>query len=104
MNADTKVFNTADKLLGIILLIGATVCFVLSSVDNFQKSLDEDETRIYRKRALIVLVVEVCLWICLIFIAHIFVQVIPLSIFTEVIMLIMGKMKTRRVSKKIVVN
>lgn len=85
---------------GIILLIGTVVCFVFSPVDNFQKPLDEDETRVYRKCALIVLVVEVCLWICLIIIEHVFVQVIPLSIFTEAIMLIMGKMKTRRVSKK----
>ena len=85
---------------GIILLIGTVVCFVFSPVENFQKSLDEDETRVYRKRALIVLTVEICLWTCLTFIVQAFVQVIPLSIFTEAIMLIMGKMKNSRVSKE----
>lgn len=85
---------------GIILLIGTVVCFVFSPVENFQKSLDEDETRVYRKRALIVLAVEICLWTCLTFIVQAFVQVIPLSIFTEAIMLIMGKIKNRRISKE----
>lgn len=85
---------------GIILLIGTVVCFVFSPVENFQKSLDEDETRVYRKRALIVLAVEICLWTCLTFIVQAFVQVIPLSIFTEAIMLIMGKIKNSRISKE----
>ncbi len=85
---------------GIILLIGAVVCFVLSPVDNFQKPLDENETRVYRKHALIILTVEIFLWTCLTFIVRAFVQVIPLSIFTEAIMLIMGKMKNSRISKE----
>lgn len=81
-------------------MIGTMVCFVLSHVDNFQKPLDEDETRVYRKRPLIVLAAEVCLWICLTFTVRILVQVILLSVFTEAIMLITGKMKNNRVSKK----
>ncbi len=85
---------------GIIFLIGTAVCLVFSPVENLQKPLDEDETRVYRKCALIILAVEICLWSCLTFIVQIFVQVIPLSIFTEAIMLVMGKMKTRGVSKK----
>ena len=85
---------------GIILLIGTVVCFVFSPVENLQKPLDEDETRVYRKHALIVLAVEICLWTCLTFIVRVFVQVIPLSVFTEAIMLIMGKMKNSRVSKE----
>lgn len=85
---------------GIILLIGTVVCFVFSPVENLQKPLDEDETRVYRKRALIVLAVEICLWTCLTFIVQTFVQVIPLSIFTEAMMLIMGKMKNSRILKE----
>lgn len=85
---------------GIILLIGTVICFMLLPVENFQKPLDEDETRVYRKRALIVLAVEVCLWIFLIFTVQVFVQVIPLSVFTEAVMLIIGKMKNCRISKE----
>lgn len=85
---------------GIILLIGTVICFVLLPVENLQKPLDEDETRVYRKRALIVLAVEVCLWIFLIFTVQVFVQVIPLSVFTEAVMLIIGKMKNCRISKE----
>lgn len=85
---------------GIILLIGAAVCFVLSPVENLQKPFDEDEAHVYRKRSLIVLASEVCLWICLAFFVRLFVQIIPLSVFTEAVMLIMGKIKNKRVIKK----
>lgn len=78
---------------GIILLIGTVICFLLSPVENHQKPLDEYEIRVYRKRALIVLAVEVCLWLCLTFTVRIFVQVTPLSVFTEGMMLVFGKFK-----------
>lgn len=84
---------------GIILLVGTVICFVLSPVENLQKPLDQEEICVYRKRALIVLTTEICLWICLCLILRIFVQIIPLGVFTEAVMLIMGKIKNRRVIK-----
>lgn len=85
---------------GIILLIGTAVCFILSPVENLQKPLDESETKVYRKRSLIVLTVEASLWICSAYFMRIFVQIIPLSVFTEAVMLITGKIKNKRITKK----
>lgn len=90
-----KFLILSTSCWGIILLIGSVVCFTLSPVENLQKPLDEDETRMYRKRALIILAVEIFLWIFLIFIMQCFIQVIPISVFTEAVMLIVGKMKNK---------
>lgn len=85
---------------GIILMIGTAVCFILSPVENLQNPLDESEIRVYRKRSLIVLTAEACLWICSVYFMRMFVQIIPLSVFTEAVMLITGKMKNKRITKK----
>lgn len=96
-----KFSELSTSCWGIILLIGSVVCFMLSPVENLQKPLDQEEICVYRKRALIVLTTEICLWICLCLILRIFVQIIPLGVFTEAVMLIMGKIKNRRVIKTI---
>lgn len=78
---------------GVLLLIGVTVCIILSPIEDVNKPLDADEIRIYRKRSCIVLAIEVCVWILLSFVYQRIEKIIPLIIFTEAIMLILGKIK-----------
>ena len=76
-----------------LLFIGVTVCIILSPVEDENKPLDDDEVRIYRKRSYIVLANEVCVWILLSFVQQRVGRIIPLIIFTESAMLIIGKIK-----------
>ena len=77
----------------ILLFIGVTVCIILSPVEDENKPLDDDEIRIYRKKSYIVLSIEVCVWILLSFVQQRVEKIIPLIIFTEAIMLVLGKIK-----------
>lgn len=79
------------RLLIAMLIIGVCVCLLLAPVESKNKSLDEQERRIYKKMALIILSAEVCIWFILTFVLHIFEEIIPLAIFTEAVMLVLGK-------------
>lgn len=81
------------SLYKMLLFIGVTVCIILSPVEDENKPLDDDEVRIYRKRSYIVLANEVCVWILLSFVQQRVGRIIPLIIFTESAMLIIGKIK-----------
>ena len=81
------------SLYKMLLFIGVTVCIILSPVEDENKPLDDDEVRIYRKRSYIVLANEVCVWILLSFVQQRVGRIIPLIIFTESPMLIIGKIK-----------
>lgn len=76
-----------------LLFIGVTVCIILSPVEDENKPLDDDEIRIYRKRSYIVLTIEVCVWILLSFVQQSVGKIVPLIIFTEALMLVLGKLK-----------
>ncbi len=84
-------FPFSLSLYGILLLIGLIACIILAPVESKNKPLDEQERRIYKKMALIILSAEVCIWFILTFVLHIFEEIIPLAIFTEAVMLVLGK-------------
>ncbi|MGN1153728.1 MAG: accessory gene regulator ArgB-like protein [Candidatus Gastranaerophilaceae bacterium] len=77
----------------ILLIIGAAVCFILSPVEDKNKPLDDDEYTIYRKRSLAILFIEICIWVSCTFIFHKFREIIPLTVFSEAVMLSFGKIK-----------
>lgn len=81
------------SLYKMLLFIGVTVCIILSPVEDENKPLDDDEIRIYRKRSYIVLTIEVCVWILLSFVQQSVGKIVPLIIFTEALMLVLGKLK-----------
>lgn len=81
------------SLYVMLLLIGMTVCIILVPVEDENKPLDADEIRIYRKRSYIVLAIEACMCILLSFVHQRIEKIIPLIIFTEAIMLVLGKIK-----------
>lgn len=83
----------------IILILGLAVCIVLAPVEDKNKPLDEDEVRIYRKRSFVVLLIEICVWLVFVLLIHKFEQVIPIVIFTEAILLILGKIKNIKYEK-----
>lgn len=83
----------------IMLIVGLSVCFILAPVEDKNKPLDADEIRIYRKRSLAILLIEICVWLVFVLFIDRFEQVIPIVIFTEAIMLIAGKIKNNKYEK-----
>jgi len=83
----------------IMLIVGLAVCFILAPVEDKNKPLDADEIRIYRKRSLAILLIEICVWLVFVLFIHRLEQVIPIVIFTEAIMLIAGKIKNNKYEK-----
>lgn len=83
----------------IMLMAGLIVCIMLAPVEDKNKPLDEDEIHIYRKRSFAVLLIEICVWLIFVLFIHKFKQVIPIVIFTEALMLVLGKIKNIRCKK-----
>lgn len=83
----------------IMLIAGLIVCIMLAPVEDKNKPLDEDEIHIYRKRSFAVLLIEICVWLIFVLFIHKFKQVIPIVIFTEALMLVLGKIKNIRCKK-----
>ena len=77
----------------IMLIAGLIVFIMLAPVEDKNKPLDEDEFRIYRKRSFVVLFIEICVWLIFVLLVHRFEQIIPIVVFTEAIMLVLGKIK-----------
>ena len=83
----------------IMLIAGLIVFIMLAPVEDKNKPLDEDEIHIYRKRSFAVLLIEICVWLIFVLFIHKFKQVIPIVIFTEALMLLLGKIKNIRYKK-----
>lgn len=83
----------------IMLIAGLIVFIMLAPVEDKNKPLDEDEIHIYRKRSFAVLLIEICVWLIFVLFIHKFKQVIPIVIFTEALMLVLGKIKNIRCKK-----
>lgn len=83
-------------LYGAVLMLSSAVCFFLSPVEDANKPLDKDEYKVYRKRSLYILLAEFLMWIFLAAILHKCAAVISMAVFTEAILLILGKIKNAK--------
>lgn len=77
----------------IMLVIGSCVCIAFSPVAGESKPLDELECKMYRRKSLIILLFEIIVWIIFACAIKTVCEVIPIIIFTEAIMLVLGKIK-----------
>ena len=77
----------------IMLVIGSCVCIAFSPVAGESKPLDELECKMYRRKSLIILLFEIIVWIIFVCAIKTVCEVIPIIIFTEAIMLVLGKIK-----------
>ncbi len=80
---------------GILLLAGALICILLAPVADKNKPLDETEQKVYRHRTYIILLVEICVAIITVFVYSKLFVVISMTVLTEGIMLVAGKLKNR---------
>lgn len=74
-----------------MLVIGSAVCIALAPVEGENKPLDESEYRTYRKRSLVILCVEIIIWKMLTDVGETCSEIIPIVIFTEAVMLVLGE-------------
>lgn len=75
------------------IIIGSILCFVLAPVEDKNKPLDEKEQKVYKKRAYIILIVEICISAVMFFIFRTLFEVGAAAIFVEGIMLVLGQIK-----------
>lgn len=80
-------------LLWCILFVSTVVIVFLCPVQDNNKPLDSIECKRYRKISIVILFVEICIWAIMVFVIHEHGQIIPISIFTEAMMVIMGRIK-----------
>lgn len=78
------------------IIIGSILCFVLAPVEDKNKPLDEKEQRVFKKRAYLILIIEICISAAMYFVWKTVFEVISLAIFVEGIMLVLGKIKNIR--------
>ena len=83
----------------VIMAAGAALCALLSPVEDHNKPLDEAEVRVYRRRALTILAAEVCIWAVTGLLLRFKCGLIPMSVFTEGLMLAAGRIKNARLKK-----
>lgn len=88
---------------GSVLIISSIACAVLCPVQDNNKPLDSDERQRYRKISIVILLVEICSLIVIILTVHKHGQIISISIFTEAVMVIIGKVKNN-LKKKALIN
>lgn len=77
----------------VAIIIGSILCFVLAPVEDKNKPLDEKEQRVFKKRAYLILIIEICISAAMYFVWKTVFEVISLAIFVEGIMLVLGKIK-----------
>lgn len=82
-----------------ILVISLLACAFLCPVQDNNKPLDSIERQRYRKISVVILFVELCVWIMIAFVIHKYVQIIPISIFTEAMMIIIGRAKNNLIER-----
>lgn len=83
-----------------ILVISLVVCTFLCPVQDSNKPLDCSERQRYRNISVVILFIEAFVWLIMTFVIHKYVQIIPISIFTEVMMVVIGKVKNNLIQKK----
>lgn len=89
-----KWIHIPNAVLASILVISGIVILVLAPVETENNPLDEIEKKVYRKRSLIVLNIEILVCILLEIISKKrIVQIVVLGLFAECIMLIAGAVK-----------
>lgn len=89
-----KWINISNTVLASMLVISGIVIVILAPVETENNPLDEIEKKVYRKRSLIVLSLEILACIFLQIISKKWVvQIIVLGLFAECIMLIAGIIK-----------
>lgn len=83
----------------VFMAAGVALCALLSPVEDHNKPLDEAEVRVYRRRALTILAAEVCIWAVTGLMLRFKCGLIPMSVFTEGLMLAAGRIKNARLKK-----
>lgn len=78
---------------GGILIISSAICAFLCPVQDNNKPLDTVEHKRYKKIAIVILLIEVCVWVLLVFVVHQYEKIAVMSIFVEAIILLLGKIK-----------
>ena len=86
-----KFKHLSASCCAIMLVIGSAVCIALAPVEGENKPLDESEYRTYRKRSLVILCVEIIIWKMLTDVGETCSEIIPIVIFTEAVMLVLGE-------------
>lgn len=86
-------------LYGGMLLVSSVAIAFLCPVQDNNKPLNSTERQRYRKNSVIILFVEMCVWIIMVFVIHKHGQIIPISIFTEAMMVVIGKVKNNMIQK-----
>jgi putative AIP processing-secretion protein len=87
--------GTIHTLISIaILAISSVIILILAPVETENNPLDESEKRVYRKRTIIILGIEIVAFIIsLVLNKSLIAEIIALGLFTECLMLIMGYAK-----------
>lgn len=91
-----KYLILADWIYYVILAASAMIIFILSPVEDKNKSLDVEEFCVFRKRAIAILIIEMFVWLVFVLFIHKFELIIPNVIFTEAIMLVFGTIKNKK--------
>ena len=74
------------------------VCFAFATVEDKNKSLDRDEISVFKKRAYLILSIELFIWLAVSVIFQPIEKTIPSVMFTEYLMLVIGKLKLSKYS------
>lgn len=86
--------RTNFNIIGLALIAGIII-YVLAPVEDANKPLDETETAVYKKRARVILAVELCTMLLMMGLGLSGVSLcISISMFALSIMLVIGKVKT----------
>lgn len=77
-----------------ILFVSSVIILILAPVETENNPLDEDEKRVYKKRTIVILGIEIIVFIIsLILNQKLIAEIIVLGLFTECLMLIIGYVK-----------
>lgn len=82
-------------LYGSLFGIGIVACTFLCPVQDNNKPLDNVERKRYKKNSIIILMIEIFTWMILVFVLNLHEHIIPMAVFTEAVMLVLGKVKIR---------
>ena len=92
---------TFHTLLSIaILIVSSAVILILAPVETENNPLDDDEKRVYKKRTIFILGIEIIVFIIsLVVNQKLIAEIIALGLFTECLMLIIGYVKNHNLLK-----
>ena len=84
----------------VILAVSSAVIIILAPVETENNPLDEEEKRVYRKRTIVILGIEIVIFIIsLILNKNLIAEIISLGLLTECLMLIIGCVKNHNLSR-----